>query len=179
LTGQQASLETAKSFDHLMQKFLMRRFIQHLHWWACLLLLSACHTAKKPPKPVYTVDPDTVWETLLLTPDGVHYGLDTAGVARHDLFRTAWLQRRSANTPYQYDKLQATVNCRDQNIMWLMRSVVENNEVVKVQTGGALEGWPDKTRSLPMLKWIAIETDSLESKLARKVCQATEKRKPQ
>ena len=113
----------------------------------------------------------------MLTPDGVHYGIDMVSMSSHDLFRTAWLQRRSANTPYQYDKLQATVNCRDNNIMWLMRSVVENNEVVRMQTGGALDGWPDKTRNLPMMKWLAIEPGGLEDKLALKLCQAGGKRK--
>ena len=146
-------------------------------WWAVLLLLAACHSVKKTPKPVYTVDPGTAWETLMLTPDGVHYGIDMVSMSSHDLFRTAWLQRRSANTPYQYDKLQATVNCRDNNIMWLMRSVVENNEVVRMQTGGALDGWPDKTRNLPMMKWLAIEPGGLEDKLALKLCQAGGKRK--
>lgn len=142
-----------------------------------VLLMTACHSTKKPAAPVYTVDPDTVWETLLLTPDGVHYGLDAAGVAKHDLFRTLWLQRRSANTPYQYDKLQATVNCRDKDIMWLMRSLVENNEVVRLQTTGTLDGWPDKNRSVAIGKWLVIEPGSLEDKLAAKVCLATGKRK--
>jgi hypothetical protein len=144
---------------------------------AVVLFLSACHSGKKPSAPVYTVDPDTAWETLLLTPDGVHYGLDAAGVAKHDLFRTVWLQRRSANTPYQYDKLQATVNCRDKDIMWLMRSMVENNEVVRLQTTGTLEGWPDKSRSVAMAKWLTIEPGSLEDKLAARVCLASAKRK--
>ena len=144
--------------------------------WSLVLLVTACHTAKPPPTPVYTVDTDTVWDTLMLTPEGVHYGLDAAGVARHDLFRTAWLQRRSANTPYQYDKLQITINCRDNTAMWLMRSMVENNEVVRVQTTGQLDGWPDKTRSVAMMKWLSIEAGGLEDKLARKLCAASKRK---
>ena len=142
-----------------------------------LLVLTACHTAKKPPKQSYTVDPDTVWDTVMVTPDGVHYGLDSAGMVKHDLFRTFWLQKRSANSPYLYEKLQATFNCRDRESMWLMRTVVQNNEVIAIQTEGPLEGWADRPRQSVFLKWRAIEAGSLEEKTADKVCQAAVKRK--
>jgi len=142
-----------------------------------VLLMSACHTTKKSPKPSYTVDPDTVWETVWVTPEGVHYGWDVAGSVRHDLFCTFWLQRRSANSPYLYEKLQATFNCRDGESMWLMRTVVQNNEVIAIQTEGQLEGWADKPRQTVFLKWRAIEAGSLEEKTAEKVCQAAAKRK--
>jgi hypothetical protein len=142
-----------------------------------LLLMTACHTPKKPPKQSYNVDPDTVWETILVTPEGVHYGWDAAGTVKHDLFRTFWLQRRSANSPYLYEKLQATINCRDKESMWLMRTVVQNNEVIAIQTEGQLEGWADRPRQSVFLKWRAIEAGSLEEKTADKVCQATVKRK--
>lgn len=145
--------------------------------WACLLLLLAgCHTAKKQRKPVYTVDPATVWETLELTPQGVHYGIDTVGMVRHDLFRTFWLQKRSANSPYLYEKLQVNLNCRDKQMMWLMRTQVQNNEVIAVHTTAPV-WWPDQLRDSPFFKWLPMEAGSLEDRLADKVCLAPDKRK--
>ena len=148
--------------------------------WACVvLLLGGCQAVKKQYKEVNTVDPDTVWETVMLTPEGVHYGIDRAGMSKHDFFRTLWLQKRSANSPYLYEKLQINLNCRDRQRMLLMRILVQNNEVISIQTQtpiGRLGWWSDHTRDSPFLKWQPIEADSPEDKLADKVCATPDKR---
>jgi len=147
--------------------------------WACaLLLLGGCQTPKKSYQAVYSVDPATVWDTVVLTPEGVHYGVDMAGMAKHDLFRTFWLQKRSANSPYLYEKLQINLNCRDRQRMWLMRTVVENNEVVAIHSKAeGLSWWSDQPKDWPLLKWQPIQAGSLEDKLADKVCLAPDKRR--
>jgi uncharacterized protein YceK len=144
-------------------------------WISMLLLLSGCHSVVKQYKAVYTVDPATVWETIELTPQGVHYGIDMAGMVKHDLFRTFWMQKRSANSPYLYEKLQVNLNCRDRQMMWLMRTQVQNNEVIKIQTT-ASNWWPDRIKDAPFSKWQPIEADTLEDKLADKVCLTPDKR---
>jgi len=144
--------------------------------WVCLLLLLVgCHTPKKKYQAVYTVDPATVWETVELTPQGVHYGIDMTGMVKHDLFRTFWLQKRSANSPYLYEKLQVNLNCRDRQMMWLMRTQVQNNEVIAIQTT-ASSWWPDRIKDAPFSKWQPIEADTLEDRLADKVCLTPDKR---
>lgn len=147
--------------------------------WACVLLLCGCQSLKKQYTEVNTVDPNTVWETVMLTPEGVHYGIDRAGMAKHDFFRIFWLQKRSANSPYLYEKLQVDLNCRDRQRMWLVRTLVQNNEVISIQskTGGGA-WWTDEYRDSPFLKWQPIEPDSFEDKLADKVCTTSENRPP-
>lgn len=141
-----------------------------------LLLSGGCHTVVKQYQAVYTVDPSTVWETVELTPQGVHYGVDMAGMAKHDLFRTFWLQKRSANNPYLYEKMQVNLNCHDRQIMMLVRTLVQNNEVISINANGeALAWWTDENKDPPFIQWQPIKPDTLQDRLADKVCLAPNK----
>jgi len=146
-------------------------------WIGLLLMLSACHSVVKQYKAVYTVDPATVWETVELTPQGVHYGIDMAGMVKHDLFRTFWLQKRSANSPYLYEKMQVNLNCRDREIMLLLRTLVQNNEVISIKSNAdVLNFWSDESKESPFLKWQPIKANTWEDRLADKVCPVPDKR---
>lgn len=137
----------------------------------CLLCVSACTSVKNQYKGVYTVDPNTVWQTIELTADGVHYGVDMDGVTRNGSIRMVWLQIRSANRPYLYEKLQIIFHCVEKQQMLVMRTVIKDNEVIGIQSHIPFGYHGDRSLLPPFLEWQVIQAASREDKILVKVCR--------
>lgn len=135
-----------------------------------LLCLMGCSTVKTPISSEYTVDPNTVWQTVELTPEGTHYGVDLDGVSRNGPFRTVWLQIRSANHPYLYDKLQINFNCVEKRFMLMLRTVIKDNQVIAVQYDLPLAYLLEPSLRPPFLQWRDVEAGSREDKIMAKAC---------
>ncbi|MFM7800727.1 MAG: hypothetical protein ACKO69_01025 [Limnohabitans sp.] len=135
-----------------------------------MLWLTGCSHLKPQATGNYAVDTQTAWHTIALTPDGTYYGVDTQGVSRNGPFRTVWLQKRSANSPYLYEQWQISVHCAARQWMWLLRTVVENNQVTAMQHDVTL-GWDGMLLKKPQtLTWLPIHADSKEETVMRLVC---------
>ncbi len=136
-----------------------------------VFILQACSPMTKPSRSVYTVDANTVWQTVELTADGMHYGLDVNGVSRNGPIRTVWLQRRSANSPYAYDTFQLNIDCSEQQFMLMMRTLIENNQVTGIQNDAPLAYRSDTGVRAPFGHWLTIDQGSREEKIQAMVCQ--------
>ena len=136
-----------------------------------VFILQACSPMTKTPRSVCMVDANTAWQTVELTADGMHYGLDVNGVSRNGPIRTVWLQRRSANSPYAYDAFQLNIDCSEQQFMLMMRTLIENNQVTGIQNDAPLAYRSDTGVRAPFAQWLTIEKGSREEKIQAMVCQ--------
>ena len=141
-------------------------------WFAASLLwgLGGCSRLKPQAPSTYAVDTQTVWHTIALTPEGVHYGVDLDGMSSNGPIRTVWLQKRSANSPYLYDKWQINVHCADGQLMWLLRTVVENNHIKAIEHDVTF-GWDGELLKKPKVQpWSPVATGSKDDMVLKKVC---------
>ena len=152
---------------------MISSFFKTTSRWAWVCVLLAC--ARVPPSlhQAYPVDPTTPWHTIDLTPEGMHYGVDLNGVSRNGPILTAWLQRRSANSPYLYDKWQISVQCATQEVRWLLRTVIENDQVLAVEHEVSM-GWEgDVLRKTTTPGWQPVRPGSRDEKALALLCQRT------
>ena len=136
-----------------------------------VFFLQACSPMTKASRSLYTVDANTVWQTVELTTAGMHYGVDIHGVSRNGPIRTVWLQRRSANSPYAYDAFQLNIDCSEQQFMLMMRTLIENNQVTGIQNDAPLAYRSDTGVRTPFAQWLTIEPGSREEKIQVMACQ--------
>ena len=149
----------------------MSFFINQASRWLWMCVLVGCARAPQTPLQAYPVDPTTPWHTIDLTPEGMHYGLDLNGVSRNGPILTAWLQRRSANSPYLYDKWQISVHCATKQVRWLLRTVIENDQLLAVEHEVSM-GWEgDVLRKTAALGWQPVRSESREEKVLEVLCQ--------
>lgn len=135
-----------------------------------MLWLSGCSRLKPQAPSSYAVDTQTVWHTIELTSDGTYYGVDTQGVSSNGPFRTVWLQKRSANSPYLYEQWQISVHCADRQWLWLLRTVVENNHIKAIEHD-VTQGWDGLLLKKPQtLTWLPVHAGSKEEKVLQSVC---------
>jgi hypothetical protein len=137
----------------------------------CLLCVSACTHIKNQYSSVYTVDPNTVWQTIELTADGVHYGADMDSVSRNGPVRTVWLQIRSANSPYLYEKLQIIFHCVEKRQMLVLRTLIQDDQVIAIQHDRPKGNYGDNSLRPPFMQWRDIQSGSRDEKLLAKVCK--------
>ena len=139
--------------------------------WMGVFVLQACSPINKPMRSFYSVDTDTVWQTVELSATGMHYGVDLQGVSRNGPIRTVWMQKRSANSPYAYDAFQLNIDCSEQQFMLMMRTLIENNQVTGIQNDAPLAYRSETGVRVPFAQWLVIEKGSLEEKIQTMVCQ--------
>lgn len=135
-----------------------------------VMCLNGCSRLKPQAPSSYALDTQTAWHTIELTTDGMHYGVDAQGVSSNGPIRTVWLQKRSANSPYLYDQWQISVHCADRQWIWLLRTVVENNQVTAIEHDVRF-GWDGILLKKPQTPvWLSIKAGSKEEKVMQKVC---------
>ena len=135
-----------------------------------VMCLNGCSRLKPQAPSSYAVDTQTAWHTIELTTDGMHYGVDAQVVSSNVTIRTVWLQKRSANSPYLYDQWQISVHCADRQWIWLLRTVVENNQVTAIEHDVRF-GWDGILLKKPQTPlWLSIKAGSKEEKVMQKVC---------
>ena len=133
--------------------------------------LTACSRLKPQAPSSYGVDPQTAWHTVELTAEGMHYGVDAQGVSSNGPLRTVWLQKRSANSPYFYDKWQISLDCANRQWIWLMRTVVENNQVTAIEHDVTFDWNGHLLRPSKPSPWLPIKAGSKEDKVMQTVCE--------
>jgi hypothetical protein len=148
----------------------MTRWTAGLSSAALLIGLTACSRLKPQAPSSYWVDPQTAWHTVELTPAGMHYGLDAQGVSSNGPLRTVWVQKRSANSPYLYDKWQISLHCANRQWTWLMRTVVENNQVKAIEHDVTFDWDGNLVKPSPSHAWLPIKASSKEDKVMQTVC---------
>ncbi len=149
-----------------------KRWTAALSGAALLICLTACSRLKPQAPSNYGVDPQTTWHTVELTAEGVHYGVDAQGVSSNGPLRTVWLQKRSANSPYLYEKWQISLHCADRQWIWLMRTVVENNQVTAIEHNVTFDWTGQLLRPSKLSPWLPIKAGSKESKVMHTVCDS-------
>lgn len=135
------------------------------------LVLWGCARMNPQSPSAYGVDTQTVWHTVVLTADGMHYGVNREGVLRNGPLHTVWLQKRSANRPYLYETWQVNMNCANRQWMWLLRAEVENNQVKAIEHEVVLD-WDGRWLKNPSNPaWMNVKADSKEEKVMQAVCE--------
>jgi hypothetical protein len=150
----------------------IKRWTAGLSGVALLLFLTACSRLKPQAPSSYGVDPQTTWHTIELTAQGMHYGVDAQGVSSNGPLRTAWLQKRSANSPYLYEKWQISLHCADRQWIWLMRTVVENNQVTAIEHEVTFDWNGQLLRPSKSFPWLPVKAGSKEDKVLHTVCDS-------
>lgn len=135
-----------------------------------VLWVAGCSRWKPQTPSGYLVDTQTTWHTVALTPQGMHYGVDLDGVSRNGPIRTVWLQKRSANRPYLYDKWQVHLNCADKQSMWALRTVVENNQVTAITHNVTVDWDGNPLAHLPQAPWQLVTEGGKDALVMQQVC---------